>query len=355
MTTLIMEKSEPVWQQIYNDLSVEVKNFDFGQRFYTLAEICRKYEVSGITARRVLSEMEQKGLVEKIRRRGTIAKNCSEKLSIKFILPAGMPATAFSTEPVLFRIYNGVAAETAKMKISLETISENYFSSLSLNSRQKIGFLIFQQTCDANFPTFLKDNALPFVFLLLPAKGEFASVRVNIKRGGYLAAKHLASLGHQRIGLITGPISLPFFLPRFKGYIKALKEEKIKFDWLRVKETSGKDPDEDEIALKELLDLPSPPTAIVAGNDYRAMHILDYCRKNNIRIPDDLSIIGFDNISEAAITQPPLTTVDIHLKKVGAEGLNLLLRMMTEKGKKNWKDIVIKPDLVVRESTKEVM
>ena len=106
------------------------------------------------------------------------------------------------------------------------------------------------------------------------------------------------------------------------------------------------------MALKELLSLPSPPTAIFAGNDYRAMHLLEYCRENNLGVPEELSIVGYDNIAESALTSVPLTTIDTHLEELGARGVNLLMEMMVEGRKKTRKDIVIKPDLVVRESSR---
>ena len=103
-----------------------------------------------------------------------------------------------------------------------------------------------------------------------------------MKKAGYLATKYLIELGHKRIGFITGPITSAWFLPRFKGYQKALRKARIPLDWNLMKETNGADKNQDELVMEELFSLPDPPAAIFAANDYRALHILDYCRKHNL-------------------------------------------------------------------------
>ncbi|MFH0796510.1 MAG: substrate-binding domain-containing protein [Candidatus Omnitrophota bacterium] len=343
-------KREIIWKKIYEDLSFQTKDFRFGKRFYTLDEVCTKYHVSKITARRVFVELENEGYIERVRRKGTIVKNVRDPLCLKLLLPEdGLPREILE-RPAEMRINNALNLYTNKLKIDFATISEKFLQGLDLPD--KIGFLLLSKAGKKTVE-FLRKRDLPFILLHFPSKQlGVVSIRIDLRRGAYLATRYLASLGHRKIAFINGPITNVWFLPRFKGYLKALKEEKIKFDWLLIKETGGLDPKEDENALEELLALPFPPTAIFAVTDYRAIHILEYCQKHNIKVPQDLSIVGFDNISESSLTQPPLTTIDTCLEKVSEKGVNFIIEMMEEKAKKTWKDIIIKPDLVVRKSAK---
>lgn len=343
-------KKQPIWQQLYNKLRMEIPKFEFGQRFCTLADICRKYGVSEITARRVLSEMEKEGLVEKIQKRGTIVKNFNEVRQIRLVIPGPESPRETMAHPVALRIHTGITRETMPLKINVGIVSETYLQDSLPDIWEKVGFLIFEQLGES-FLKFLKERRLPYVLLHIPSrKTGSASVRPDLKDGAYLATQYLISLGHRRIGLVFGPISDPYFLPRFKGYIKALKEAKIRFDWSLIKESSGNSSEEDEIAFQELMRLSCPPSAIFAGNDYRAIHLLEYCRGHNIHIPEDLSIVGYDNIADSSLVSPPLTTIDTYLEQLGAEGVKLLLNMMANKNPDKVKDIVIKPGLVIRES-----
>ena len=102
--------------------------------------------------------------------------------------------------------------------------------------------------------------------------------------------------------------------------------------------------------MEDILNISSPPTAIVCANDSRALHLLQYCKKNRIRVPKDVAVVGFDNIEETNFSHPPLTSVDTMLEKQGEKVLELLLKR--KKGILKEPTVVrLKPELVVRESS----
>ncbi len=338
-----------LWERVYEDLYRQIDDFEFGERFYTISEICTKYDVSAITATRVLTEMENAGLVRKVQKRGTIVNNTKEKFVVRLVLPKDVQ---IERTIVQFRLYKGIMSEASKKNVDVEIISEDSLISSLLPSKQKIGFFVLFYT-NETFLKFCKKNNFPFVVLhAYNTDKDTATVSVDRKWGGYLATKHLASLGHKRISLITGSnFTDALNLPLFKGYQNALKEMKIRFDWELIQQTSPDNPQENYDVLRKLLSLSSPPTAIITRNDFRAIHMLNYCSKNGIDVPQDLSVIGYDNIHDSSLTAPPLTTIDTKLEAVGAHGVNLLLNMMAAKNKKRWKNIVVKPDIVIRMST----
>ncbi|HOL22621.1 MAG TPA: LacI family DNA-binding transcriptional regulator, partial [bacterium] len=178
----------------------------------------------------------------------------------------------------------------------------------------------------------------------------FHTVRHNLHKAAYYATKHLISRGHKRIGLIVGFLSSEGWLPRFEGYLQALKEGNLPLNLKMVKETSGYDRNEDIIAFEELLALKDLPTAICTGNDERALNILDYCCKKGIRVPEDMAICGIDNIYKTEFSRPPLTTVDTGWEEIGKAAINFVLELMEKPGTEI-QDIVVEPELIIRKST----
>jgi LacI family transcriptional regulator len=99
-----------------------------------------------------------------------------------------------------------------------------------------------------------------------------------------------------------------------------------------------------------MLDLPEPPTAIFASNDVMAMGVMDAVRNCSLRVPDDISIIGFDNIPQSALVYPPLTTVQQPLEQMGRVATQMLLSIL-EAPEKEIRRIELPTELIVRSST----
>ena len=352
MKSLSLEsKKEPLWKRIYNELSSEVLHYQFGERFYTAEEICRKYRVSPITANRVLTEMERDGKVQKVKKKGTVVKNVRRKMDVKLVLPAGALLTKVLSNPRNMEIYSGITSCVEKLGINFAIVSEKYFSQFFAGDIKDVGFLILSELSPFMREHITKRQDIPIV-LLNPATPEpsCVSIRVDRKKSTYLLVDYLISLGHRRIGFLNGQTISPWFLPRFEGYLQALEENGIPYDPNLVKETEVEITQEDEKKIDEMLSLSSPPTAIVTASDYRAINILNYCHRRGMKVPDDLSIAGDDNIHESSLTSPPLTTVERHLKKIGEKAIEYILFDNKEGFPM---DIVITPELVIRQSTKE--
>lgn len=157
------------------------------------------------------------------------------------------------------------------------------------------------------------------------ADAEFPAVISTNRQGVLEAMRYLLALGHRRIGFITGRMDLQSAVRRFDGYRAALEEAGIPFDpaltaegdYTREKGFAG--------ALRLLLQ-PDPPTAIMASSDDTALGVYDAAAELGLRIPDDLSVIGFDNTLAGALLNPPLTTVDQFVEKMGALAAEILLQ-----------------------------
>lgn len=173
------------------------------------------------------------------------------------------------------------------------------------------------------------------------------SVEVNQQLVGYIACKHLLELGHRRIGCAAGSISLNINTDRYKGYLRAMEEYHIPVeenllycDSLSI-----------ECGIKALpCLLGQNVTAIFAFNDMVAYGIYKECRNYNLRIPEDLSVIGVDDIPMSDIIQPPLTTVSQPMSLVAQHAVNGMLRAIKDPGTST-ECVTLQPLLKVRAST----
>ncbi len=144
--------------------------------------------------------------------------------------------------------------------------------------------------------------------------------------GALAATRHLLELGHRRIGVITGPAGFLASRARLDGFRAALDTAGVPFDERLMRDgpflfEHGRD------LGAELLTLPDPPTAIVCGNDLQAFGVYEAARLAGVRIPDDLSVVGFDDIEHCAWVAPPLTTVRQPFFEIGATAARIVLAL----------------------------
>jgi LacI family transcriptional regulator len=165
------------------------------------------------------------------------------------------------------------------------------------------------------------------VVLLDPVGGSdpsFATVGATNWAGGLSAVEHLVSLGHRRIAALSGRPQLVCSQERVEGYRAALGRAGIAVDE-RLVQFSDFRTSAGQEGAHAVLDLPDPPTAIFAGSDMQAFGVYQEAAARGLRIPDDLSVVGFDDIAFSELTTPPLTTVRQPLARMAAEAVRLLL------------------------------
>lgn len=164
------------------------------------------------------------------------------------------------------------------------------------------------------------------------------------------AVEHLLALGHRRIAHLGGREDLESARLRELGYRQALEAADLPVDPELVR-VGGYRPDLADVPARELLDPVSGhrPTAVFAANDLSAIHVMEVAQELGLRVPQDLSVIGFDNVPEAANCTPPLTTVAQPLHRMGAEALRMLLDLLL--GTPVDTHLQLPTSLVVRAST----
>ena len=197
----------------------------------------------------------------------------------------------------------------------------------------------------------LLDDGYRFVVLdpLMPLGERIPSVSATHTSGAHQAMRHLLELGHRRIAQISGPRGWLATEDRRRGYYAALAAAGIlAAPELEVEAEPEIDGGRD--AAARLLDLPQPPTAIFSFNDNIAIGALQAARARGLRVPEDLSIVGFDDVEHATIVTPPLTTVRQPLAEMGRTAVSLLDRLL-ERQRVETLHVELATRLVVREST----
>ncbi|MCP4423389.1 MAG: LacI family transcriptional regulator, partial [Chloroflexi bacterium] len=197
-----------------------------------------------------------------------------------------------------------------------------------------------EQFALANVPTVLVDAHHP----------ALNRVRVDNVAGGYQATKYLIDLGHRKIAYISDFLDDPFNSPvrdRFTGYKQALTESGIDFQADYHQEGEHGRSQARHLA-HQLLTLPDPPTAIFAYSDTQAIGVIEAAKERGLSVPQDLSIIGFDNIKSAEYLH--ITTIRQALFESGEQGAELLLNLMKTPSAKP-QEILLPTKLIARQTT----
>ena len=177
----------------------------------------------------------------------------------------------------------------------------------------------------------------------------FPTVDADSLRGARLATEHLLNLGHRRIAMLAGRADLQSAKLREQGYRDALAAAGVPFVDSLVR-VGGYDADLSMLAAHELLTRPQRPTAVFAGNDVSALATIEVARTLGLRVPEDLSVVGFDNIPESALCTPPLTTVNQPIRTMGERAVELLIRLIREQPVEQT-HLTLATELIVRGST----
>ena len=322
-------------------------------------ELAKLHGISVVTVRNALSILVDEGLVSRVRRKGTFVEDPKK--------PSG--STTHAMKRVYF-MYNdlpirslyagvhrlmmdGIAKECANQGLDLAL--HNCHNDFRIPGSKEDGYLLW------GFSAKLMQAAMEWSqqgYRLVALHNFFPHIsvpRVNSDNytGGYMATHHLLMLGHRRIGVILPSrceiieVDLEFTF-RLAGYHSALSHFDVASDADLVRViTRGYDEEYlAEAAMRELMELRDPPTAVFVATDAAAVGALSAVQSLGYRVPEEVSIVGYDGLAFADHTNPKLTTVNQGFYHIGMKGVERLCQ--TDSGPI---ESLVRPSLIVREST----
>jgi DNA-binding LacI/PurR family transcriptional regulator len=199
---------------------------------------------------------------------------------------------------------------------------------------------IYQELAARRVPTVLLGHTAPFCH-------QFVNVESDDLLGGYAAAQHLIKLGHRRIAFLSGPSGTPWNQERFEGYRRALREAGMEVDDKLVFQ-AGRTIEDGSKAAMQMINESCDATAVQTVSDMVAVGCAEVILSQGLRIPDDISIVGFGNVLIAHYYRVPLTTVRQPKFRLGSAAMDTMLQLM--RGQKP-EPKRLSADLIVRASS----
>jgi len=261
------------------------------------------------------------------------------------------------TEPFYTRIFLGTEFEARSegyyillTSISSEFNEKDILPRFILN--KSVDGIIIAGKIPDNLIERMSYYKLPTVFVdYIPPTNGYPLVLIDNIQGGLLATNHLINLGHKNIAFISGDIDHPSFSDRLNGYKQALEYAKIPIkNNLIFTNTNYHGRQAGFNLAKKIFTSNKEVTAVFAGNDAMAIGVMHYLNKKGSKVPEDVSVIGFDDIEADLLLDPSLSTIRVPKIELGVEALKLLVNTLKNKESLP-KKILVPVELIIREST----
>jgi LacI family transcriptional regulator len=310
-------------------------------------------DVAEETRRLIMQTAEEMGYRPNIMAR-RLQKQRTDTLG--FVIPTFGPR--FS-DPFFSELLTGMGNEAASHDFDLlvstrpPNTSEEALAYERLVRERRVDGLMLTRTRinDARIAYLLEHN-FPFAaFGRTRIEGAYACVDVDGELGVFDATQHLIELGHRDIALILPPADLMFTVYRRDGFYRAMEAHRLAVEpaW---EESSDLTERGGYAAASHLLSGSRRPTAIIAGNDLMAIGAMRAAREAGLNVGQDLSVVGFDDITLAEHAHPPLTTVRQPIYEIGQRVCRMLVRILAgEPLRENESQVLFEPDLVIRDSS----
>ncbi len=310
--------------------------------------------ISLATKKRVKKAMKEMGYHPNANAR-SLANRSSQSIGV--VMPAG--ADNALQNPFFPEVLRGISNIAHSMDYSLllntgqtdEEILEGV--KRMVHSNRTDGIILLYSQLDDPVVNFLLEQNFPFVIVGKPSDriDEITHVDNDNVRGGKEITEHLIQQGHERIAFIGGSRDLVVTVDRMKGYQLALEEAGLPFlDEYRIHteflESGGQQ------AVNELFALENPPTGLVVTDDLMSIGVVSMLEKCGKYVPEDISLVSFNNVYLSEITRPPLTTVDIHIYELGQQAAKCLIEKVKDKSEPA-KRIIVPYTIQYRSSTIE--
>jgi len=325
----------------------------------TISDVAKRAGVSTMTVSRVInnsgyiSQETQERVMKAVTELGFVPNALARSLRFKQTKTIALVLTDI-TNPFFTTLARGVEDAASKNGFTVmfsntdESVAEEAEHINTLLQKQVDGVLLVPAGSSSETITFIQERGTPLVVLDRRVPGVLVdTVRCDSLPGAYEVTRHLIELGHRRIAMLSGPLEISTSADRAAGYRRAMQEAGIAIDpqWLRYgmfTQRSGY-----ELA-RDILPLTPRPTAVFAGNNFIAIGAYTALREAGLRIPQDISLVTFDDLPAPLVLEPFLTTVDQPAYEMGYQATQLLLAYLGGEPPAEPREILLPTRLIIR-------
>ena len=327
---------------------------DVNQAIESEPVLVTKFNLSRNTVRQALQELENEGYVYRVHGKGTFVKSCSPAVSKKIALI--LFNSSYTMHPVTERMIRGIDSALQEKGYTLDILAGkrgNDEENINRLAEQYAGILIGAYQIDELTVNGIRRKRIPHLFIknYRPDQREEALI-IDFERGGYLAAEHLAQLGHRELALFFGGDDIQIAADFKHGVIKACLKYGLKLPQENIFVSGfGVAPDVLKSA-EELLGRQRCPTGIITMDDLLAVEIIMLAQQKDLAVPGDISIIGCNDGDLARLFAPSLTTVRIPTFELGQQAAASLIDIVNN-GNLPQRTEALEPELIIRNSSGE--
>ncbi len=325
-----------------------------GERLPPVREVAAHLGINRNTVRAAYGRLEADGLVTLRQGRGSVVLPQEAWRPVRS--PRSMPTFTVGVlvpglNPFYTPFLRGIE-ETARDTPWLPLVCYTH-DELPLASRY-LDQLIAKQVDGLIVATALPDtqnageNLPPVVYVDEPSTPGYA-VLLDSEQAGFLATQHLLEHGHRRIGWISGPLEYPTVRECYAGYERALRSAGLRLDAACATQEPEFSIEAGRRAAQRLLQLPRPPSAIFGSADLLAIGAMQAIEQHGLRVPEDVAVVGYNDIDLAALVKPALTTVAAPSHEMGVAAMRMLMELMAG-GKPKRRRVRLPTKLIVRQS-----
>jgi DNA-binding LacI/PurR family transcriptional regulator len=349
----------PLYQQLKQQLFSRIRRGEFapGELLPSESQLCETYGVSAITTRRALLELVNEGVVRRRPGVGTIVAPVVRHAHIAFVSIDYRGDAWRYISAAMGELLSGIGelawqsnATVSTYGMEEEEATERLRSIVEARSADGV-LLRTANDVSAEHVEILENAGMPYVVIKrhLPRR-PMNCVVSNDQHGGRLATTHLVEQGHTRIGFVCAKPGLALTQERLAGFREALDSGGVAYREELVRLESSFSDASGYQAVRHLLERTDRPTAIFVASDTMAIGGYQAARDLDLQIPDDIALVGYDDIAPATLLHPPLTTIRTALQNFGRLSAQLLLDLIDRRVQPPQR-IVIEPELVVRGSS----
>lgn len=360
--TIDLTKPTPLYLQIVGHIKSQIEDGTLrpGDSVGSHHGLAQEHKVSLITIRKALSVLVNEGILYSRVGKGTYVSGSGQKLDLKPHVTIGLILRDLDS-PFFARIVENVEKYSTQQGCNLMV-------STSMNSREQeakqinkylesgiSGLIVTSVTHDPHVSDMVRKlhaENFPYVVVAYIDDEEINYIGIDHELGAFLATEHLIRLGYKKIGYIDSEPGYPLGEIRKNGFVRAINEYGLtyyeNFHFRLRQRGHWHDYESGYEIARILVDTKDKPDAVFVYNDLAALGFEKGLLDNGLGVPDDVAIVGFDNIKRGVVAPVPLTTIHQPVEEVGRLAIEMLLKCI--QGQPFQNRVILKPQLVIRHS-----